>query len=103
MDITEVEFIKDTQSQQTGNEFYPAGARVHFFANQADVLVDQGRVFVIGAPPAEAPYPAPEPMPPLKLSYRSMTVKQLRAEAHDRGMSTTGLRKAEIIAAFEEL
>ena len=119
MQIVEVRFIKDTQSVQTGNEFYAAGSKAHFFANQADVLVAQARVVIASDPsPGEPPKPAPEPKLIITISpeyldgrmveyegktYGEMTVKQLKTLAIVGGIPfNSRTRKADLIAALEE-
>ena len=99
MQIVEVQFLKDTQSVQTGNEFYAAGTKAHFFKSQADVLVKQGQAgFLDDAPPViESPLP-----PTLVPNYSEMTVKELRLAAELRGVHITSkMRKADLIAALE--
>ena len=96
MQIVEVLFIKDTQSAQTGNEFYAAGTKAHFFVNQSDVLVAQARVVIASTPPpSEPPKPAPD--------YHSMTVKQLKTVAYERGIGgVSNMRKATLITVLED-
>jgi hypothetical protein len=97
MKIVEVRFIKDSQSVATGNEFYPAGASAHFYANQASVLVDQGRAKLVKMPPSENPPPlAPAP------DFSAMTVKALRQEAKAAGLDTKKMRKADLIIALRK-
>ena len=101
MQIVEVQFIKDTQNVQTGNEFYAAGTKAHFFANQADVLVARGQAGLCsGEPPGAAVSPLP---PALVPNYSEMTVKKLRLVAELRGVYITSkMRKADLIAALED-
>ena len=107
MDIVEVQFIEDTQNAQTGNEFYPAGSRAHFYTNQAGVLVAQGQAVIYKQLPAEGDNilpPAPDDdggwIPP-ESKYRDMTVKQLRTEAWNRGIpGRHNMNKATLIAAL---
>jgi hypothetical protein len=111
--IVEVRFLKDAQSINTGNEFYPAGATAHFYAHQADALVEAGvavrRSFAI--PPKvdnfpNQPPPLPqeqEPKPTVNYSGRGWTVAKLRAEARKQGITvTSGMKKADLITALEE-
>ena len=97
MDIVEVQFIKDTQCVQTGNEFYVAGSRAHFYDYQTDYLIAQEWAVLTSKPPSgESPFP---PTP----NYSKMTVKQLKAEMHKHNiLFTSGMRKADLITALEE-
>ena len=97
MEIIEVRFVKDTQSVRTGNEFYPAGTRAHFYANQAHVLVRQGRA-VIYQPPEINDTQPPAPV----INYSKMTVKELKALVSERGIGGLSyMRKKNLIAALE--
>jgi hypothetical protein len=98
--IEEVKFLKDTQTAETGNEFYPAGSRAHFFKNQTAVLVKQGQaVFIDDIGEQEA---TSKPLPPAP-DFQNMTVKQLRVLAVERGIGgLSGMRKADLIAALED-
>ena len=111
--IVEVRFVKDAQSVQTGNEFYPAGATAHFYAHQADALVEAGvavlRSFplpnaVDNSPKQSSPLPQePEAKPVVNYSGRGWTVAKLRAEARSQGIAvTSGMKKADLIAALED-
>lgn len=96
MAIVEVRFIKDSQSVQTGNEFYPSGATAHFYADQAEWLVGKGWAVTNDVPPIVKTSLPPTP------NYAGMTVKQLRIYAYSNGVkSTTRMRKADLIAALE--
>ena len=97
MDIVEVQFIEDTQNAQTGNEFYPSGSKAHFYTNQAGVLVAQGQAVIYKQLTAEG-----DNILPPALDYSKMTVKQLKALAHERGIAVSGKRKANLIAALED-
>ena len=94
MEIVEVRFIKDSQSVQTGNEFYPSGATAHFFVSQASALVNQGHAVLVNPPPIdESPFlHGPD--------YNEMTVKELKNLAGDIP-GASRMRKAELIAALE--
>ena len=97
MEIVEVQFIKDTQSQYTGNEYYRVGTRAHFYANQAAMLVKQGRA-VIYQPPEINDTQPPAPV----INYSKMTVKELKALASERGIGGLSyMRKKNLIAALE--
>ena len=98
MDIVEVQFIEDTQSIHTGNEFYAAGSKAHFYANQAGVLVAQGQAVIYKK---QLPAEGDNILPPTP-DYSKMTVKQLKALAHERGIAVSGKRKANLIAALED-
>ena len=98
MDSVEVRFIKDTQNVHTGNEFYTVGMTAHFFVNQTDVLIAQGWAVLASEPPSSAsPFP-PAPAP----NYHKMTWKQLQKLAKERGLSTSRLRKAGLIALLKD-
>ena len=95
-----ITFVLDSQSVQTGNEFYPSGSTAHFFAPQADALVKAGRAVYVELPPVDRlPTPAPPPLP----NYADMTVKELRVLAKDAGLpGVAKMRKAELVAALED-
>ena len=105
MNIVEVQFIKDTQSQYTGNEFYRTGTRAHFYSNQAAMLVKQGRAEYC-QPPVEEDVSLPVPPASVLYDWKTldeMTVKELKIVAELRGVSITSkMRKAELIAALED-
>ena len=100
-EIVQVRFIKDSQSPQTGWEFYPAGATAHFYANQADVLVANGRAVLIGVPPD------PSPLPPVQQQeerpdYSGLTVKQLKATMHEAGIPFTAKMRFSLVLSESE-
>ena len=96
MDIVEVRFVTDSQSVQTGNEFYPSGAKAHFFVSQAGALVNQGHAVLVNPPPIDEP---PLPHGP---DYSAMTVKELRKLARERDIPNAAkLRKDWLIVALE--
>ena len=110
--IVEVRFLKDAQSVQTGNEFYPAGATAHFYASQADALVSAG-VAVIKilpipskeSPPTPPPQPQeqPEAQPVVDYGGSGWTVAKLKAEMEKQGIEVeSGMLKADLITALEE-
>ena len=111
MKVVEVQFIKDTQGVMTGNEFYPAGARAHFYEAQANVLAERERVVLVGPERFEAetkltpaPEPAPEPeKPEPNVNYSEMKVKELRALAQDAEIDgASKMKKADLIDALEQ-
>ena len=119
MEIVEVQFVKDTQNRQTGNEFYPSGSRAHFFTNQADILVSQGRAVLYNQSPANVDISPPAPKPRLKITispklideqmakfdkpFSKMTVKQLKlCSIAAKIPFTSRTKKAELVAALEE-
>jgi hypothetical protein len=104
MDIVEVRFVKDSQSVQTGNEFYPSGAKAHFFASQAGALVKTGHAVLVNPPPIdEPPLPhGPETYVP-EVNLNDYTVKELREMGDELGIDMPSrMRKAELIAALEK-
>ena len=113
MQIVEVRFIEDTQGTMTGNEFYLAGATAHFYAAQANVLVERGRVVLTEPerfeeetiPSTSVPVPEPqsEPKEELLPDYSAMKVKELRAEAKATGIKGFAkMKKADLITVLEK-
>jgi hypothetical protein len=102
-EIVEVLFIKNSQCGQTGWEYYPAGTKAHFYADQAAFLVDQGwAVFRNPQPIAESSLP-PAPLPQPKPDFSGLTVKELKATMHAAGIPFTAkMRKADLIKALED-
>jgi hypothetical protein len=93
MNIT---FIKEFQSELTGNSQYMPGDQATFDTGQT--LIDIG---VARAGWNEVkPDAEPEPDEP---DYYNMTVSELIAIAKQHNISYVGLRKSELIEALEEL
>jgi hypothetical protein len=95
MEIVEIRFIMDSQSVQTGNEFYPSGATAHFFVSQASALVNQGHAVLVNPPPNAEPSFLHGP------DYSEMTVKELKNLASNIP-GASRMRKADLVAVLEE-
>lgn len=86
-------------------KFFPVGTLVEvpagFEAEAANnPLLEVVTVDTPGPPPAEQT-DTPEPEHPPGPDLGGMTLAELRALAEQRGLSTTGLRKAEIVRKLE--
>jgi len=91
-----IELLADYRGVLTGELYYTAGVYGvpdNMPKSYANALVEEGRAVICKLPAEDDTPPNP--------NYQAMTVKRLRALATERGISTTGLRKANLVRALE--
>lgn len=87
--------------EQTGNENYRKGAQVDFPMRHARWLLMRDLAVEGWGPVAPLADVAP-PVQDVTMHYGKLTVAQLRKLAEERGIGTSGLRKAELVEALEQ-
>jgi hypothetical protein len=87
--MMKVRFLQDYQGQHTGPHFYLAGQVADVDDSAAARLIADNRAVAVGGPVGNEP------------DYAAMTVAELRDIAGERGISTSGLRKAQIVEMLE--
>jgi len=96
MDIVEVVFTQDYQGVHSGNEFYAATSRAHFYKYQADALMSLGVVSLVASPSPKEDDTGQQGVTPLE---DIITLDELRQLAKAKGIKGWAIMKYDTLLA----